>query len=143
MGRSYTGILKTEELKMTSLKTAASLTVISVVLSGSAAFADVSAEDVWADWRGYMADAGYSVDATESRSGDTLSVTDVVMSIDVPEEDELLGLEQKDAVSARVTRRVDDPDPDPPEIEAVPIPKADRIGSRHKVKTLLDHTPPL
>jgi hypothetical protein len=38
---------------------------------------------------------------------------------------------------------VDDPNPDPSQIEAVPVLEADRIGSRHEVKTLLDHTPPL
>ncbi len=73
---------------MTSWKTTATSAVaLGVALGGSAAFADVTAEEVWADWRGYMSDAGYTVDATESRSGDTLTVSGLTMSMQIPEED--------------------------------------------------------
>lgn len=73
---------------MTSLKTTtAPLAALGIFLGTTAAFADVTAEDVWADWRDYMAASGYDLQATESRSGDTLTVSDVVMTFDVPEED--------------------------------------------------------
>lgn len=73
---------------MTSWKTTATSAVaLGVALGGSAAFADVTAEQVWADWRGYMSDAGYTVDATESRSGDTLTVSGLTMTMQIPEDD--------------------------------------------------------
>lgn len=49
--------------------------------------ADVTAQDVWSDWRGYMAATGYTVSASEQMSGDTLSVGDVTLTMDLPEDD--------------------------------------------------------
>ena len=73
---------------MTSLKTTATSAVaLGIFFSGTAAFADVTAEDVWADWRDYMTSAGYAMEATETRSGDTLEVSDLSMSLEIPEED--------------------------------------------------------
>lgn len=73
---------------MTSCKTAAtSAAAISVFLGATTAFADVTAEDVWADWRNYMSDAGYELKSVESRSGDTLTINDLSMSMSIPEED--------------------------------------------------------
>lgn len=73
---------------MTSSKTTAtSAAALSVILGGSAALADVSAEQVWSDWRAYMEAAGYEMTATETRDGDTLVITDAEMNIAIPEED--------------------------------------------------------
>ncbi|WP_111735552.1 DUF2125 domain-containing protein [Roseovarius amoyensis] len=58
-----------------------------VFLGAPAAMADVTAEQVWAEWRDYMTDAGYQVDALDTRSGDTLTISDLVMSMAVPEDD--------------------------------------------------------
>ncbi|MEQ9260975.1 MAG: DUF2125 domain-containing protein [Roseovarius sp.] len=58
-----------------------------MLLGGSAALADVSAEQVWADWRAYMEAAGYEMTATETRDGDTLVITDAEMMMAIPEED--------------------------------------------------------
>lgn len=63
----------------------ASAVAISVVLSGSAAYADVTAQEVWEDWKSYMAGFGYAVDAEESYSGSTLTVKDLSMQVDLPE----------------------------------------------------------
>jgi len=58
-----------------------------VVLSVQAAQADLTAQDVWSDWRAYLTGTGYTVTGTEAMAGNTLTVSDVVLSIDLPEED--------------------------------------------------------
>lgn len=77
-------------------RTAASVTALCVVTGGTAAFADVTAEQVWADWRDYMNDAGYTLDATENRSGDTLTVSGISMTYEVPEEDMTIDMSMGD-----------------------------------------------
>jgi len=73
---------------MTSWKiTAAAAAALPFFIGASPALADVTAEQVWADWRDYMTSAGYEIRAEESRSGDTLTVSDLVMTFDIPEED--------------------------------------------------------
>lgn len=62
-------------------------TAIGLVLSAGAAQADVTAADVWADWKGYLSSSGYEVAGDESQSGDTLTVSDVTMKMAIPEED--------------------------------------------------------
>src|SRR6056297_3595941 len=47
--------------------------------------ADVTAQQVWDDWRAYLSGTGYSVTADESMSGGTLTVTNVAMSMAMPE----------------------------------------------------------
>ncbi|WP_420004314.1 DUF2125 domain-containing protein [Arenibacterium sp. LLYu02] len=46
-----------------------------------AAHADLSAQDVWADWKEYLSSTGYAVTATEDQSGGTLTVSDIQMTI--------------------------------------------------------------
>lgn len=60
------------------------------VFSTSAAWADISAQDVWTDWRDYLASTGYQVSGSETMSGNTLTVTDITMSLPIPEEDSTL-----------------------------------------------------
>ncbi|WP_293573850.1 DUF2125 domain-containing protein [Phaeobacter sp.] len=55
--------------------------LIALGLSAPAAMADVSAQDVWADWKSYLAATGYAVSGTESFSGDTLTVSDLTLEI--------------------------------------------------------------
>lgn len=82
---------------MTSWRTTAVSAAALCAFSGAnAAFADVTAEQVWADWRNYMTDAGYAMEATETRSGDTLNVTGVTMTFEVPEEDMTLEMTMGD-----------------------------------------------
>src|SRR6056297_23708 len=74
---------------MTSWKiTAAAAAALPFFIGASPALADVTAEQVWADWRDYMISAGYEIRAEESRSGDTLTVSDLVMTFDIPDEDD-------------------------------------------------------
>lgn len=51
------------------------------------AFAEVTAKEVWSDWKDYISSAGYQVTATENMSGDTLNIDDLSMSIQIPETD--------------------------------------------------------
>lgn len=53
----------------------------------SAAHADLSAQDVWSDWRAYLEGTGYELSATTQMSGDTLTVSDVALTMKIPDED--------------------------------------------------------
>ncbi|MEM9499747.1 MAG: DUF2125 domain-containing protein [Pseudomonadota bacterium] len=50
-----------------------------IAILATGAVADLSAEDVWEDWKTYTTGFGYDVTGTEARSGDTLTVTGVTM----------------------------------------------------------------
>lgn len=67
---------------MTRLTTLTASTALSLILPASA-FADLTAAEVWEDWQSYMASSGYVVTASEASAGGTLTVSDVVMSIDL------------------------------------------------------------
>ncbi|MEM6305846.1 MAG: DUF2125 domain-containing protein [Pseudomonadota bacterium] len=55
-------------------------------LMASTAMADVTPAEVWADWQQYMQTMGYQIDATETTSGDTLTVSDITMSMQIPDQ---------------------------------------------------------
>lgn len=69
-----------------SSKTAASVAALSIFMIGSAAFADVTGQQVWDGWKGYMTGFGYDVTGEENTDGDTLTVKDVTMALDLPED---------------------------------------------------------
>jgi hypothetical protein len=54
-------------------------------LSAQAAHADLTAQDVWSEWRSYLSGAGYEVAGTEQVSGDTLTVSDLSIVMNSPE----------------------------------------------------------
>lgn len=58
-----------------------------LVVSAQGALADLSAQEVWADWKAYLTGTGYTVSGTETVSGSTLTVSDVSMVMPIPEED--------------------------------------------------------
>ncbi|MGK7654080.1 DUF2125 domain-containing protein [Roseovarius sp. B08] len=62
-------------------------TAIGLALAAGSAQADVTPADVWADWQEYLASAGYEVSGEENQSGDALTVSDITMSMVIPEED--------------------------------------------------------
>lgn len=64
-----------------------------LIVSAQGAFADVSAQDVWSDWKAYMTGTGYTVTGTETMSGNTLTVSDITMTMPIPEEDATGGFE--------------------------------------------------
>lgn len=56
-------------------------TAIGLSMLSHAAYADVTAAEVWGDWRAYFEGMGYAVTATEATSGDTLSVSDIAIEM--------------------------------------------------------------
>ncbi len=60
-------------------------TALVTLMTSSAAFADVTAQQVWGDWKSYFETFGYSVTGSEATSGDTLTVTDMTLGMDLPE----------------------------------------------------------
>ncbi|MGR3761453.1 DUF2125 domain-containing protein [Roseobacteraceae bacterium NS-SX3] len=58
-----------------------------LVLSAQSALADVSAQEVWAEWKSYLTGTGYEVSGTETLSGGTLTVSGVSMTALLPEDD--------------------------------------------------------
>ncbi|THD76697.1 DUF2125 domain-containing protein [Thalassobius vesicularis] len=73
----------------TVLKTSAAT---ALCMTGSAGFADVTAQDVWAAWTEQMTQYGYSIKADENMSGGLLSLTNIAMHIDLPEDGGVLDL---------------------------------------------------
>ena len=65
----------------------AAVAATAFLITASAAQADITPGEAWQDWKDYMAAFGYEVTASEAMSGDTLTVRDVSMRIDAPEED--------------------------------------------------------
>ncbi len=68
-------------------KPATCAAALGMCLSGTAALADLNAQDVWADWQAYMKGFGYELTGDESMSGDTLTVTDLRMTMALPDID--------------------------------------------------------
>ena len=63
------------------------VTATSLLMTSGAASADVFPTEVWEDWKGYMTDFGYTVTADEHESGDSLTVSNLVLGVPVPEAD--------------------------------------------------------
>jgi len=72
---------------MPNWKNICGMTAFATLMTSTAAFADVNAQDVWGDWKSYMTGFGYQVMGTESTSGDTLNIKDVKMSMALPEDE--------------------------------------------------------
>ncbi len=51
------------------------------------ALADLTAQDVWDDWQSYLTQMGYTVSGEQSVNGSVTSVTDMTVSMSLPEED--------------------------------------------------------
>lgn len=63
------------------------VTALAMGFSGSAAMADLTADQVWQDWTDYLDEAGYRVTSETSRSGDTLTIRGLALEMDLPDED--------------------------------------------------------
>lgn len=55
------------------------------VFATQGAFADLTANDVWADWQAYLNGMGYTVTGDESTSGDTTTISNMTMSMALPD----------------------------------------------------------
>ncbi|AXI44887.1 DUF2125 domain-containing protein [Sulfitobacter sp. SK012] len=62
---------------MKPFRSFASAAALALVLFGPAAHADVTAAEVWGDWRDYMQGMGYKITADEAASGGQLIVNDI------------------------------------------------------------------
>ncbi|KNG93594.1 DUF2125 domain-containing protein [Pseudaestuariivita atlantica] len=71
---------------MTRIFTLGSSTALASVLLAAPAFAELTAAQVWADQKAYLAGFGYTVSASETQSGDTLEISDYTVVVPVPEE---------------------------------------------------------
>ena len=86
------GILFWEGVAMSRWTQLTGATALAYVFSASASLADISGQEVWDDWKSYMKDFGYTVEGAENRSGDTLTVTDIEMSITIPQDDSFVSM---------------------------------------------------
>lgn len=59
--------------------------VLACSVTTQGAFADLTAQDVWSDWRDYMSGFGYEVSGSEAMSGNVLTVNDFAMRMTMPE----------------------------------------------------------
>ena len=60
-------------------------TAIAIFITGSAASADVTAAQVWADFKTYMEAFGYTVTATEQVSSNSVTLSGLSLTMDMPE----------------------------------------------------------
>jgi hypothetical protein len=72
-------------LVMSYIRTLAASTSV-LCLSATAGFADLTAAEVWQDWQSYLESNGYAVTAETAQAGDTLTIRDLAMRMEVPEE---------------------------------------------------------
>lgn len=56
------------------------------VFAAQGAWAELSAQDVWTEWRNYLSSVGYQVSGSESMAGGTLTVSDFNLSMQIPED---------------------------------------------------------
>lgn len=70
-----------------------SAAVVLCAFGASAAQADVSAQDVWSDWRAYLLGTGYELSGTEQMSGGTLTVSDTELALTMPEDDVAISMQ--------------------------------------------------
>lgn len=59
--------------------------MIAYAIASQCAWADLSADQVWADWKAYLGGMGYEVSGTESRSGNTLTISGMSMNMQIPD----------------------------------------------------------
>lgn len=57
------------------------------VLATQTAYADLTANDVWADWKDYLASTGYSVTGDEQSSGGSLTISNVSVEMPIPDDE--------------------------------------------------------
>lgn len=63
-----------------------SLSALSLAVLTGPSLAEITAAQAWDDWKSYMQGFGYEMSGTETVSGDTLTVSGIVMAYDLPED---------------------------------------------------------
>ena len=61
---------------------------LAYAIASHGAFADVTAQDVWADWKAYLGGVGYTVTGDESVSGNVTTIANMTMAVAIPDTDE-------------------------------------------------------
>ncbi len=69
---------------MKTWKSIGASAVFMTLVSSTATWADVTAQEVWADWNDYMNGFGYQVTAQQTMAGDTLTITDFTATLALP-----------------------------------------------------------
>ena len=69
------------------MKRYATASALAFAAMAGQAWADVTPQQVWDNFDAYMGSFGYSLTATETMSGSTLTVTDISMIVPIPEEE--------------------------------------------------------
>lgn len=59
---------------------------IALVLSGSVACAEVTADQVWTDFKGYLESLGYTITGTEQPASDGLSISGLTLTMALPDD---------------------------------------------------------
>lgn len=72
---------------MKSTLTKHSPLIAALILGASAAQADVTPQQVWDNWLEQMQPYGYDISVTETQQGNDLAISDMVMTIDMPEDE--------------------------------------------------------
>ncbi|MBJ6372892.1 DUF2125 domain-containing protein [Sedimentitalea arenosa] len=60
---------------------------------GGTASADLTAQDVWSDWKEYLSSAGYAVDGDERMAGDVLTIENLSVTMQAPDTDGTLSID--------------------------------------------------
>ena len=64
-----------------------SAAALCLCMTAPAAFADVTPAQIWGDWQSYFATSGFEITGQEALSDGGLTVTDITMLVEIPEED--------------------------------------------------------
>lgn len=57
-----------------------------LALSASTALADLTAQDVWADWEGYLTSTGYTVSSRNTATAGGLRIDDLILTMEIQDE---------------------------------------------------------
>jgi len=68
---------------------------ILLISTAQMASAQVTAQEVWDDWKGYVTSYGYDVTGSESMSGNTLTVSGLTMSMAMPQNQGSVSIDMK------------------------------------------------
>lgn len=67
--------------------TGAAGTLIAISATAQPALADVTAEEVWANWTSYLTSFGYGLETSREMVDGVLTISDITMRMDVPEDE--------------------------------------------------------
>ncbi len=71
---------------------------IILISSAQMASAQVTAQEVWDDWKGYMIGYGYEVTGSESMSGNTLTISGLTMSMNMPQNEGSVSIDMQSLI---------------------------------------------